>query len=209
MIGQRSARIGQPGARIAHSSARIARPGARIARAAAGAALVACVVGCGLRTPPRPPEDTAPVIPGKVEATRQDGAVVVRWQRAEHSADGQKLDDLAAFVVERKRDSESEWTRIGTVSVIDQEKIRRRKQFEYRDESARDAPVSYRVIAVDADKQEGAPTAPAAAVVPPPKPPAPVAPAAPAAPPASGGAPAVPAAPTAPVAPAPPAPAAP
>lgn len=117
------------------------------------------VAACGLRTPVRPPEATAPVIPGKVEAVREGSLVVVRWKRAEHSADGEKLDDLAAFVVERRRGEADLWQRIATVDVVDQEKIRRRRDFTYRDSEAGDGPVSYRVTAVCEDGQEGPPTA--------------------------------------------------
>jgi hypothetical protein len=122
---------------------------------------------CGLRTPVRPPDETAPIIPGVVEAVRDGTVVVVRWNRAEHSADGHKLDDLAAFVVERKRGDQEQgedlWERIARVDVADQEKYRRRHDFSWRDTTAGDGPVSYRVLAVDDDGQEGPATAAASA----------------------------------------------
>jgi hypothetical protein len=121
-------------------------------------ALAVSAAACGLRTPVRPPEATAPVIPGTVEASREGGLVVVRWKRADHSADGRKLEDLAAFVVERRRGDNDLWQRIATVDVVDQEKIRRRRDFSYRDAEAGDGAASYRVIAVCADGQEGPPT---------------------------------------------------
>ncbi|MFN2424951.1 MAG: hypothetical protein ABR587_00740, partial [Candidatus Binatia bacterium] len=92
-------------------------------RALAVALLVAATIAaCGLRTPVRPPEDTAPIIPGTATVTREDDALVVQWKRAERSADGMKLDDLAAFVVERRRDGEDAWQKVATVNVVDQEK---------------------------------------------------------------------------------------
>lgn len=123
----------------------------------------ALTASCGLRTPVRPVEDTAPVIPGVVQATREDGVVAVRWNRAERSADGQRLDDLAGFVVERKREGSDTWERVAAIDVVDQEKIRRRRDFTWRDAEAGVAPVSYRVRAVCADGQEGPATAPATA----------------------------------------------
>ena len=111
---------------------------------------------CGMRTAPRPPEDTAPVIPGAASASRDQGEVVLRWPRAERSADGKRLDDLSAFVVERRRDGEAEWQRVGRVDVLDQEKFRRRHDFSWREPQP--AAASYRVIAVCADGQEGLPT---------------------------------------------------
>lgn len=127
-------------------------------RAALVAAALAVVVsGCGLRTAVRAPEDTAPVITGAVTSRRDGNAVVVRWNRAERSVDGVRLDDLAAFAVERRRAGDASWQRIAKVDVVDQEKIRRRRDFSYRDEEAGDADADYRVIAVCADGQEGPP----------------------------------------------------
>jgi hypothetical protein len=135
------------------------------------AALSATLAGaCGLRTPVRPPEDTAPVVPGAVTVTRTEEEAVVRWPRAERSVDGERLDDLAAFVVERRASDSEPWSQVATVSVVDQEKIRRRNSFSWHDPAP--APgVSYRVFAVTADGQAGPPTAPA--VTPPPSPPSP------------------------------------
>lgn len=127
-------------------------------RIVVAALLAASVAACGLRTPVRPPEDTAPVIPGTAEAVRDGEVVVVRWKRAERSADGLRLDDLAAFVVERQREGEVAWERLARVDVADQEKIRRRRHFSWRDTRAGSGAVSYRVFAVTADGQEGPPT---------------------------------------------------
>ena len=118
---------------------------------------------CGFRTDVRPPESTAPVIPGVVRVERDENGVVVHWKRAENSADGKKLYDLASFVVERQRPGEESWERISTVDVADQDKIRRRHDFSWRDTSAGSEKVSYRVLAVDKDGEEGPPTAPAVA----------------------------------------------
>lgn len=128
-------------------------------RALTGAALTAActafVAACGLRTPVRPPEATAPVIPGEVSAERTGGAVVVRWNRAKDSADGERLGDLAAFAVERRRVGEEVWQRVAKIDVDDMEKVRRRKDFSWRDEQAGEPAPAYRVIAICADGQEG------------------------------------------------------
>lgn len=138
-------------------------------------ALAGTIAACGLRTPVRPPERTAPIIPGEVTAIRDADATVVRWKRAEKSADGQDLHDLTAFVVERKRDGEETWERVATIDVVDQEKIRRRREFSWRDADATDATdatdASYRVLAVCSDGQEGPPNeAVASTDTPPPDP---------------------------------------
>jgi hypothetical protein len=145
----------------------------RPARAIAAVLLVALTLaaaGCGLRTAVRPPEDTAPIIPGKVEAVRESDGVAVHWDRADHSADGERLTDLTSFIVERKRGGDGAWERVATLSVVDQDKIRRKKEFTFHDRESGSGPVSYRVIAVCSDGQEGPPAGPAEAVEPPPKP---------------------------------------
>jgi predicted small lipoprotein YifL len=115
------------------------------------------VAACGLRTPVRPPEDTAPVIPGTPTVTREADSTVVRWKRATRSADDMRLEDLASFVVERRSSTSDGWTPVGTIDVVDQEKIRRRDNFAWRDTDASAAGASYRVIAVTADGQQGPP----------------------------------------------------
>lgn len=129
-------------------------------RSRVGALLVAITVvvaACGLRTPVRPPEDTAPVIPGTPTVAREADSTVVRWKRAIRSADDMRLDDLASFVVERRSSESDAWTPVGTIDVVDQEKIRRRNSFAWRDTDASAAGASYRVIAVTADGQQGPP----------------------------------------------------
>jgi predicted small lipoprotein YifL len=120
-------------------------------------ALCLVVTACGLRTPVRPPEETAPVIPGTPTVTREAEATVVRWKRAIRSADDMRLDDLASFVIERRSSLSDAWTPVGTIDVVDQEKIRRRGSFAWRDTDASAANASYRVIAVTADGQQGPP----------------------------------------------------
>jgi hypothetical protein len=120
-------------------------------------AALCLAAACGLRTPVRPPEDTAPVVPGAPTVAREADATLVRWKRAVRSADGMSLDDLAAFVVERKKSGADTWEAVATIDVVDQEKIRRRKSFHWRDSDPAAADSSYRVIAVTADGQQGPP----------------------------------------------------
>jgi len=129
--------------------------GALLLLVALSAASLGGLSGCGVRSAPRPPEDTAPIITGELEVRRDDGAVVLRWNRAERSADGRRLDDLAAFVVERRRDGEDAWEKLGAVDVLDQEKIRRRRNFSWRDDTPGSSAAFYRVRAVCTDGQEG------------------------------------------------------
>lgn len=127
---------------------------------------LATTAGCGLRGNPRPPEFTMPVIPGTVQVARDARGVVLRWQRPERSADGERLEDLSAFVVEKKGEGDAEWLEVATIDVVDQEKIRRRRDFSWRDPDA--GPAAYRVTAVCADGQRGEPVDAVAKPSPPP-----------------------------------------
>ncbi len=117
---------------------------------------------CGFKTDPRPPEYTAPVINNAPEAEVDGTTVELVWKRAETSADGRELYDLAGFIVERSSGS-APYGRIDTVAVTDQEKLRRQARFRYDDEQPPLGMVSYRVRAFTADGQEGPPS-PAVAV---------------------------------------------
>lgn len=128
----------------------------RTTRVAAVLLMVALgTAACGLRTPVRPPEDTAPVIPGEVTMQQKDGETLVRWKRADHSVDGLPLYDLGTFLIERKLAGEDLWQQAAIIDVIDQEKIRRRRDFSWRDSAAGHATASYRVSAVCADGEQG------------------------------------------------------
>ncbi len=111
---------------------------------------------CGLKTPPRPLEATAPVMEEAPRVTvSDDGMVSVRWRRPERSHDGVRLYDLAGFSVER--DTGTGFNEVARVTVDDNERIRPQRSFEAADPSAPPGPSSYRVRALLADGQWGSP----------------------------------------------------
>ncbi len=116
---------------------------------------------CGFKTAPRPPEHTAPVIPGALEAALTVDGVRLSWQRAENSADGQALYDLAAFRVERSSGN-SAFETVATVEVTDAERVRQSSEFSFTDTEAGLGRKRYRVSAVSADGQQGPPIGPVA-----------------------------------------------
>lgn len=121
------------------------------------AALAALTGACGLRTAVRPPEDTAPIIPGQATVQVENGETVVQWKRANESADGRPLTDLAAFIVEKRSAPDADWQTVATIDVIDQEKYRRRRDFSWRESSAKSVGAQFRVLAVCADGEQGPP----------------------------------------------------
>lgn len=130
--------------------------------------LATCVLlgACGLKTAPRPPEATAPVVPGDLNVkTSKDGVRVV-WDRAQYSADGQPLDDLSTFVVERRDPASEKWSPVASIDVTDNTRLRKAEKFSWIDREAPQSGASYRVHAVNADGQAGAPGAEATWIAP-------------------------------------------
>ncbi len=126
--------------------------------AAAAVTLTALAVssGCGMRSSPRPPEDTAIVLETPKAVRNADGSIAIEWKRPEQSADGKRVRDLAGFVVERGTVEEG-FTELAIVPVIDNEKIRPQRKFSYTDEDPPATTVSYRIRAFDDYGQRGLP----------------------------------------------------
>lgn len=125
------------------------------------AAVVAAAPGCGVRTNPRPPEDTAARAPEGFRAEVSGTAVELRWRRPDKTVDGDRLYDLAAFVVERRVIATGEFREIASIAVTDNDRIRVQKTYRYRDEAPPAGEVIYRVRAVAEDGQHGVATEPA------------------------------------------------
>jgi len=80
------------------------RGAAALAAALALAAGVAAGAGCGKKGPPVPPETRLPAPVTDLEASVEDGAVVLAWTNPRRRADGSRLRDLAAARVFRRED---------------------------------------------------------------------------------------------------------
>jgi hypothetical protein len=124
-------------------------------RAAAVAVLLAPLLACGVKGMPRPPEDTAPRPPGDFTAVRSGSIVKLAWSRPTESMDGEKLGDLARFIVERGG-PEGGFAEIGRIAVDDNDRIRPQKHFAFVDEAPLPDPTVYRVSAVTSDGQYSA-----------------------------------------------------
>jgi hypothetical protein len=109
---------------------------------------------CGVRTDPRPPEDTAARAPADFEAKVTGTTVELRWERPTKTADGRRLYDLASFAVER-RTGDAPFETIASISVTDSDRLRTQRVFEFVDEAPPPGQVEYRVRAVTADGEPG------------------------------------------------------
>jgi hypothetical protein len=112
---------------------------------------------CGVRTDPRPPEDTAARAPDDFEAAVAPGTVTLQWERPTRTVDGERLYDLAAFSVERRR-GDANFATIATIDVTDTDRIRTQRTFRYVDRDPPPGEVEYRVRAVTDDGEHGMPT---------------------------------------------------
>ncbi len=127
-------------------------------RVASLAAALTAMVSCGVRTEPRPPEDTV-IQTRAVRAERgPDGAIHLRWKRPHRSADGRALSDLAGFTVERSG-TDGEYRDLASVMVDDNSKVRPQQSFTYTDEHPPPSQLRYRVRAFDSYGQQGLPSA--------------------------------------------------
>lgn len=117
-------------------------------------ALAAALLSCGVRTNPRPPEDTMPREPGDFSVQIERSEVRLAWDRPSESEDGGKLFDLAGFRIERAAGDEA-FVVIADVPVRDRERIRPQKRFKWRDLQPVAGRVSYRVRAYTEDGQTG------------------------------------------------------
>lgn len=117
-------------------------------------------VGCGRKTTVRPPELVAPKAVNDLTLEMQTKGVVLRWGRTDSSVDGEKLDDLAGFVVLRAKQDEQgkteEFTQVATIPVEDRDRFRKNKKFTYTDEHMTVGSLyRYRVLAFTLDGYYG------------------------------------------------------
>jgi hypothetical protein len=126
--------------------------GKRPAIALLSAVLMLCA--CGVRTDPRPPEDTAARAPGDFEVARLAGGIELSWERPTKTEDGGRLYDLSGFLVERAEGS-NDFAPVASLAVTDNDRIRAQRTFHYLDESPPTGPLRYRVRAMHEDGQQG------------------------------------------------------
>lgn len=132
------------------------------ARAPWLAAALLALAACGIRTDPRPPEDTMARAPTKITAAHAGTTVVVEWRSPGESVDGKRLIDLARFVVERRAGAES-FAPIGETAADTTHRLRPIRQYTFVDASPVGDDAEYRVVAYTADGQRGEPSEPARA----------------------------------------------
>jgi hypothetical protein len=119
--------------------------------------LLVTTTACGIRTLPRPPEDTMPRAATDLVAKRDETGVRLEWERPGKSMDGERLADLTGFLVER-RGSNGSFTIIADVPADTTHRLRPYKSYSYVDKAAPDGNVEYRIVCYASDGQRSPPS---------------------------------------------------
>ena len=132
-------------------------PRAATRRRLAVLAFSAALAACGRKALPRPPQWVIPESPAPLEVSEVDGGTKLSWRRPTKYVDGQSLDDLGRFDVERSC-FDLPWEKIAELEVSDRERFRRNRSFAWIDRDARPKEsCRYRVTAFTLDGYASAP----------------------------------------------------
>lgn len=113
---------------------------------------------CGLKADPRPAAFVRPEPIVDLQGEITDKGIRLEWSRPDSTVDGQKMNDLGGFLVFRGL-SGSLAEEIARVPVVDRERFRREKKFDYLDESAeKGKSYYYRIVAHTTDDYYSAPS---------------------------------------------------
>ena len=124
--------------------------------------LLLLTAACGLKSDPRGADQVRPkVITDLVSQPAADG-VHLTWRRPATYLNGQRMDDLGGFLVfrgvpEQQADQQAE--QIADIPVIDRERFRPEKKFEYVDKQVtKGERYYYRVVTYTLDKYYSQPS---------------------------------------------------
>lgn len=112
--------------------------------AVSAAAIAACVLwlGCGVKSPPVPPQQAVPErIVDLTAASGKDG-IHLGWERPDRYAGGRRMRDLGKFDVYRAQDSGG-YRPLVEIPVNDQQRFQQQRHFDYVD-SATEIGHSYK-----------------------------------------------------------------
>jgi hypothetical protein len=112
----------------------------------------ALLAACGLKADPRGADQVRPKTITTLKGQAAADGVHLDWQRPATYMNGQRMDDLGGFLLFRGAPGQ-EAEQIADVPVIDRERFRPEKTFEYLDkEVTSGATYYYRVVTYTLDK---------------------------------------------------------
>ena len=103
----------------------------------AAAALLASifVLGCGVKSPPVPPQQAVPERIVGLDATSQKNGILLSWERPERTAGGGKMRDLGSFEVDRAENTGG-FRPLVEIPVTDLDRFQQQRKFTYLDGGA-------------------------------------------------------------------------
>jgi hypothetical protein len=108
------------------------RGGKIIATALVATALAMAWLGCGVKSPPIPPEAARPEQVSDLQANSQRNGIHLEWHKPERYTGGQQMRDLGGFTLIRA-ESDGPFQKIVGIPITDQNRISQRKLYEYLD----------------------------------------------------------------------------
>jgi hypothetical protein len=91
--------------------------------------------GCGVKSPPIPPQLAVPERIVGLEATSEKNGVLLSWERPDHTAGGGTMRDLGSFEIDRA-DATGAFRLLSEIPVTDQDRFQQQHKFTYLDEGA-------------------------------------------------------------------------
>jgi hypothetical protein len=116
---------------------------------------------CGLKAPPRPPEDVLPKPIVDLRASNTSQGIQLSWSRPRLYASGAVMPDLGGFVVERATGTDplAPFQRLAVLEVTDRDRFRQIKHFQHVDGDTNvGMPYRYRVVSFTLDRYFSAPS---------------------------------------------------
>lgn len=117
--------------------------------------------GCARRGPLRAPEEVRPEAIRDLQARRVNSEVELTWSRPRRSEAGQRLDEIAAFVIERQCAGGNgvSFAPLTTVETRERGRFRKVRSYRYRHEVQPELlPCRYRVVSKTYDGYVSAPS---------------------------------------------------
>jgi hypothetical protein len=121
-------------------------------------AAAATWVGCGVKSPPIPPEYAKPTRILNLTVDNEKRGIELTWGRPDRYVGGDTLNDLARFIVTRS-DAGAPYQQIKEVPVTDQDRFQKQRVFQYLDRNTVVGhSYKYRVISETSDGYKSDPS---------------------------------------------------
>jgi hypothetical protein len=116
------------------------------------------LIGCGVKSPPVPPQEAMPERIVGLEAASQKNGVLLSWARPDRTAGGQTMRDLGSFEVDRAENTAA-FEPLVEIPVTDQDRFQQQSKFTYLDAGAQVGHhYRYQIISATSDAYRSDPS---------------------------------------------------